>query len=235
MPRTRYLKPDFFKDEDIAVLPHWIRLLYQGLWILADKEGRLQDRPLWIKAEIFPYEKVDIEKGLNLLSKTKQYGKYPFIQRYTDSDNDFIQILKWSEHQKPHHQEPASKFPNPPPFLKEKESNKEKEKTLTNNFNFNYNYKEASTTSPKIFGESPNKIKYLDFVMLYKDEHQKLTEKLGNTSLNQIIDDLNNYIGSTGRKYKSHYHTILSWYKKNNSKQQDKFVNFKSWLSKNQK
>ena len=61
MPRIRYLKPCFFKDEDIASLPHQTRLLYQGLWVLADKEGRLEDRPKRIKAEIFPYEEIDIE------------------------------------------------------------------------------------------------------------------------------------------------------------------------------
>jgi len=32
------------------------RLLYPGLWMLADREGRLEDRPLRIKAEILPYD-----------------------------------------------------------------------------------------------------------------------------------------------------------------------------------
>ena len=34
---------------------------------------------------------------------------------------------------------------------------------------------------------------------------------------NQLIDKLNNYLGSTGKRYKSHYFTILSWARKENT------------------
>ena len=54
------------------------------------------------------------------------------------------------------------------------------------------------------------KKKFLDFVLLSEDEHQKLIEKFGTTHTNQMIDRLNNYIWSTWKRYKSHYHTILS-------------------------
>ena len=30
----------------------------------------------------------------------------------------------------------------------------------------------------------------------------------------EYIDRVDNYVGSTGKKYKSHYHTILSWHRK---------------------
>jgi hypothetical protein len=33
-----------------------VRLLFTGLWCLADREGRLEDRPAEIKAEIFSYD-----------------------------------------------------------------------------------------------------------------------------------------------------------------------------------
>ena len=82
MARIRYLKPDFFRDEDLAELPHWIRLLYAGLWSIADKEGRLEDRPKRIKIDIFPYDKVDICEGLDKLVATKSSGR-PYIQRYS--------------------------------------------------------------------------------------------------------------------------------------------------------
>ena len=120
MPRIRYLKPCFFKDEDIAELPHYARLMYQGLWVLADRKGRLEDRPKRIKAEIFPYESVDIEKGLTLLASTKSSGR-PFINRYEKDGERYIQILKWEDHQKPHHTEKESIIPPAPP-LKDKEN-----------------------------------------------------------------------------------------------------------------
>ena len=57
------------------------------------------------------------------------------------------------------------------------------------------------------------KNKYLDFVYLSEDEHQKLISQLGNKLTDELIDKLNNYIWSTGKRYKSHYFTILNWSK----------------------
>lgn len=117
MPRIRYLKPDFFKDEDLAEHPYWIRLLFAGLWNIADKEGRLEDRIKRIKIDVFPYDKVDIEKGLQELSKPKNTSKKPFIQRYDINGDKFIQIVNWHKHQKPHHTEQESKIPPAPPLM----------------------------------------------------------------------------------------------------------------------
>lgn len=111
MPRIRYLKPNFFKDEHIAELPHWVRLLYQGLWVLADKAGRLHDRPRWIKAEVFPYEELNIEEGLKRLSVIKSCSCRPFIIRYKVRGENYIEIVKWEDHQKPHHTEKDSSIP----------------------------------------------------------------------------------------------------------------------------
>jgi len=58
-----------------------------------------------------------------------------------------------------------------------------------------------------------NKKKYLEFVFLTEEEHQKLKEQF-KYDLDDKIETLNNYIGSTGKRYKSHYHTILNWAKK---------------------
>lgn len=60
------------------------------------------------------------------------------------------------------------------------------------------------------------KDKYLDFVLLTKEEHQKLIESLGGVQTEGIIARLNDYVGSKGVKYKSHYHTILTWARKDN-------------------
>ena len=116
MPRIRYLKPDFFKDEDLARYPFETRLCYQGLWVLADKAGRLEDRPLRLKAEIFPYDDVDIEVCLKHLSEHKNGSGKPFIHRYSTDKQRFIQIINWQKHQKPHHTEKESVIPDPPEF-----------------------------------------------------------------------------------------------------------------------
>lgn len=55
------------------------------------------------------------------------------------------------------------------------------------------------------------KIKFSEFVLMTQGQHDQLAQKLGITVLKTYIERLNNYIGSKGKKYKSHYHTILSW------------------------
>ena len=62
--------------------------------------------------------------------------------------------------------------------------------------------------------EKPTKEKFSEFVLLKKEEHEKLVERLGEEGTQKMIERLNNYIGSSGRRYKSHYHTILQWAEK---------------------
>jgi len=114
MARIRSLKPEFWKDEDIAALPHQTRLFYQGLWNFADKAGRLEDRADRLKVDIFPYEEADIEGMLEALAKPKKYSKTPFINRYETGGERFIQIIAWEQHQNPHHTERHSVIPPPP-------------------------------------------------------------------------------------------------------------------------
>ncbi len=63
--RARNIKPGFFKNEHLGTADPIVALLFEGLWLLADRDGRLEDRPLRIKAEIFPYrEGLDINGSL---------------------------------------------------------------------------------------------------------------------------------------------------------------------------
>ena len=55
MARTRNIKPGFFRNEDLAELGAYAMLLYAGLWTIADREGRLEDRPKRIKVDVLPY------------------------------------------------------------------------------------------------------------------------------------------------------------------------------------
>lgn len=59
------------------------------------------------------------------------------------------------------------------------------------------------------------KDKYLSSVLLTKEEYSKLIERFGQEGADKRIYNLNNGIMSKGYKYKSHYHTILSWEAKN--------------------
>jgi len=83
--------------------------------------------------------------------------------------------------------------------------------TTPYNDNNDKNVKNDKNTS------KPEKIKYLDYVLLTVEEHKKLNDLLGR-NLDNWIDRLNDYIGSKGKSYKSHYHTILTWFKKDQDK-----------------
>jgi len=113
MARIRYLKPDFFKDEDIKELSFEARLFYQGLWIQADREGRGEDRPERLKIEIMPYDEVDAEEIMRLLAHHKKNGKRPFIVRYEIDGEKYYQIINWQKHQRPHKTERDSDIPPP--------------------------------------------------------------------------------------------------------------------------
>lgn len=104
--RTRYLKASFFKNEELATLSPYHRLCFQGLWCYADRQGRLEDRPKRLKAEVFPYDDVDIDE---LLGDLMQKG---FIVRYqVDGVDRFIEIPRFVKHQCPHPREAKSVIP----------------------------------------------------------------------------------------------------------------------------
>lgn len=56
MPRIRTIKPQFFLDEDLGTICRDARLMFVGLWNLADDSGVFEWRPLKIKAQLFPYD-----------------------------------------------------------------------------------------------------------------------------------------------------------------------------------
>lgn len=105
MSRSRNIKPGFFKNEQLAELPFEYRMLFQGLWCEADREGRLEDRPKRIKAEIFPYDNVDVDAGLDALQAAG------FICRYQVEDRRCIEVFNFAKHQNPHKKETASSLP----------------------------------------------------------------------------------------------------------------------------
>lgn len=51
-------------------------------------------------------------------------------------------------------------------------------------------------------------------VLLSDEEMTKLAERVGTEQRDLMIERLGNYIASTGKKYASHYATILSWMRK---------------------
>jgi hypothetical protein len=100
-----------------------------------------------------------------------------------------------------------------------------------NNFNELHNFIGKSKGNPKeiqrivpekskrrVREEKSKKDKFLEFVLLTKEEYTKLCTDFTQIGADERIKKLNLYIGSKGDKYKSHYHTILNWEHKDNPK-----------------
>ncbi len=85
---------------------------------------------------------------------------------------------------------------------KDKKVNKEK------------NVKNKEYISPQL-GEHEN-------VLLTEIEHNKLIEKYGISKISEMIDRLSGYIASTGKRYKSHYATMLNWIRGDTKKAKNK-------------
>lgn len=105
MARSRNIKPGFFTNDQLAELPALTRLLFVGLWTIADREGRLEDRPKKIKAEAMPYDSFDCDDALSELQSSG------FIIRYTTGGIKVIQVVNWCKHQNPHVKEQPSTLP----------------------------------------------------------------------------------------------------------------------------
>lgn len=52
---------------------------------------------------------------------------------------------------------------------------------------------------------------YSEFVSMTDDEYKKLIDSYGESNTEKMIETLNNYKGSSGKKYKSDYLAVLNW------------------------
>lgn len=111
MARARNVKPGLFENEELAELGPFDRLLFIGLWTLADREGRLEDRPKRIKMKLFPGDDYDVDEGLAALAEKG------FVTRYEVEGYAVVEVANFLKHQKPHGTEKDSVLPNSNGFL----------------------------------------------------------------------------------------------------------------------
>lgn len=99
MARARNIKPGFYKNEELAECSVWARFIFPGLWMLADKNGVLEDRPKRIKAELLPFDSQEIDPLLSELA-----GRM-LIVRFQKDGASYIWIPGFAKHQAPHYSE----------------------------------------------------------------------------------------------------------------------------------
>jgi hypothetical protein len=106
--RARNLKPSIFRNELLAVADPIYTVIFEGLWCVADRAGRLEDRPAKIHLEINPGRA--FETTTRSLEWLAENG---FIHRYESAGTKYIQVTNFSKHQNPHCKEPESTIPAP--------------------------------------------------------------------------------------------------------------------------
>jgi hypothetical protein len=94
MARIRSVKPEIWKNEDLAALGYPSVIMFIGLLQHADMAGRGEDRPGRLKAEIFPYQNEDVRALMDGLEERK------LITRYEVDGQAYYWVRKFREHQR---------------------------------------------------------------------------------------------------------------------------------------
>lgn len=99
MARSRNIKPSFFDHDGLADNSPIGRLLFIGMWTIADYKGELEWRPKRVKAQLLPYDDCDIEElAINL-------EKSGFIRFYSVQGVRYVHVVNFNKHQNPHKNE----------------------------------------------------------------------------------------------------------------------------------
>lgn len=97
MARIRTIKPEFPHSESMGRVSRDARLLFVQLWTLADDEGRLRGNSRILASLLYPYD--DDAKDL-MDSWLAELEQQACIVRYLIDGSTYLQIVKWSDHQK---------------------------------------------------------------------------------------------------------------------------------------
>ena len=70
MARARNIKPSFFSNDELSELEPLARVLFIGMWTIADFKGCFEYKPKRLKVQILPYDECDIEQLVSDLDKS---------------------------------------------------------------------------------------------------------------------------------------------------------------------
>ena len=97
MPRRRMIDPQIWRNEKVGALPDAGRLLFIGIFSQADDDGRLKASPLFLMANIFPYDKDKTKEDIRQLRD--QCATLGLIRLFTNNEEEYLDIPGWREHQ----------------------------------------------------------------------------------------------------------------------------------------
>lgn len=97
MARIRTIKPEFWLDEDLALLSAETRLLAIGLLNMADDEGYFKAHPMLVKSAIFPFN----DNSLNIHGMLNELYMTGYIDLIEGSDGKQYGLVRnFTKHQR---------------------------------------------------------------------------------------------------------------------------------------
>ena len=98
MARKRMIDPNIWQSEDFSKLSTLGKLVFIGLFSLADDEGRGRSNPVYLKSTLFPYEEgirsADIDKTLSEISSNMS------VIFYSCDGSSYYSLYNWNTWQK---------------------------------------------------------------------------------------------------------------------------------------
>lgn len=98
MARKRMIDPTIWQSEDFGRLSTLAKIVFIGLFSLADDEGRGRCNPVYLKSTLFPYEEnirsTDIDKTLSEISSNMS------VVLYSCDGSSYYSLLSWDTFQK---------------------------------------------------------------------------------------------------------------------------------------
>lgn len=98
MARKRMIDPNIWQSEDFSRLSTLGKLVFIGLFSLADDEGRGRCNPVYLKSTLFPYEEgirsADIDKTLSEISSNMS------VILYSCDGSSYYSLYNWNTWQK---------------------------------------------------------------------------------------------------------------------------------------
>src|SRR4051812_48432928 len=95
--RIRTIKPEFWQSEKMAKASRQARMLFVGLWSMADDSGRTRAASRLLASTLFPYDTDAPDLIDGWLAELSAIGA---VRLYVVDDCHYLDIPKWRSHQK---------------------------------------------------------------------------------------------------------------------------------------
>jgi len=95
--RIRSIKPEFWQSENVGRVSREARLLFIGLWSLADDSGRTRAASRFLASVLFPYDEDAHKRVPGWLAELEGAG---CIRLYEAGGSHYLDIPHWADHQR---------------------------------------------------------------------------------------------------------------------------------------